>query len=679
MKPRFAPGRGNAHRSRIPTWLIAGILAVAGTAGSQAIPRIGYVYPAGGQAGSSFEISVGGQGLDDPLGIVCVDGVGGEVLDHFKLLPADVRQEIGEKAQEVGDAVRQMLNSQQMSGEQLLAEAKRLMDNAGITEKNLVQLREFSDRLRNPKRQQNNQIGETVRLKVKVAPSVAPGLYFIRLLTASGLSNPMRFAIGQHPEVEENDPWPFSVLGYFGAGAGFDDVGPSNDRFERVYTPLPPQKMPVTINGRILPGEVDEYSFHAKQGDRVVVALLARNLVPYLADAVPGWFQAVISLHDSKDVELGFADDFRNDPDPVLFYKIPQDGEYRVKIHDSIYRGREDFVYRLTVGQLPFLTGVYPLGAKAGSVLDLNFQGGNLDERVLKRYQVPAAEGLINLFATSGSLQSNAIPFHVDEVDEELERENNDTKGSLNEVSSPGVVNGTLSKPGDVDFFRVKGGHSKTTIFEVFARRLGSPLDATLTVYDSSGKQIAYNDDFENPLAGLTTHHADSRVVATVPGGGSYYVRVADRLGQGSIFHHYRLKVTPGRPVVGLRVAPSSVTARPGGSAGLTVHALRLDGWEGDISLSLKDAPEGFAMGACTIPAKEAKVNLSVSVPNRPTEWPVALKLQGTVDVNGRPMEIDVVPAEDMMQAFAYRHLVPVDALLVDVRNPPPPREKRRP
>ena len=45
---------------------------------------------------------------------------------------------------------------------------------------------------------------------------------------------------------------------------------------------------------------------------------------------------------------------------------MPADGEYIVEIKDAIYRGREDFVYRVAIGEFPFVTGVFPLGGPAG-------------------------------------------------------------------------------------------------------------------------------------------------------------------------------------------------------------------------------------------------------------------------------------------------------------------------
>ena len=63
---------------------------------------------------------------------------------------------------------------------------------------------------------------------------------------------------------------------------------------------------------------------------------------------------------------MAYCDDYRFKPDPVIFFTVPQDGAYVANVTDAIYRGREDFVYRLTIGEMPFLTSIFPLGAKAG-------------------------------------------------------------------------------------------------------------------------------------------------------------------------------------------------------------------------------------------------------------------------------------------------------------------------
>ena len=58
---------------------------------------------------------------------------------------------------------------------------------------------------------------------------------------------------------------------------------------------------------------------------------------------MPGWFQATLALYDAQGKELAYDDDYRFHPDPVLFFKVPEDGQYAIEIKDAIYRGRSGF------------------------------------------------------------------------------------------------------------------------------------------------------------------------------------------------------------------------------------------------------------------------------------------------------------------------------------------------
>ena len=126
------------------------------------------------------------------------------------------------------------------------------------------------------------------------------------------------------------------------------------------------------------PGDIDRYQFEAGKGQQLVVAVSARQLIPYLADAVPGWFQAVLTLCDAKGKQLAYVDRYRFHPDPLMHFEIPKDGEYLIQIRDSLYRGREDFVYRMSLGALPYVTGIFPLGGPAGTPTTVELGGWNL-------------------------------------------------------------------------------------------------------------------------------------------------------------------------------------------------------------------------------------------------------------------------------------------------------------
>ena len=170
--------------------------------------------------------------------------------------------------------------------------------------------------------------------------------------------------------------------------------------------------LPAIVNGQILPGGVDRYRFPARKGQQLVVVAAARELIPYLPDAVPGWFQAALALYDAKGRELAHADHYLFHPDPVLHYEIPKDGEYVVEIRDSIYRGREDFVYRITLGELPYVTGIFPLGGPAGAQPPSNSRAGTSRRPASRR--PTASRASIRLPCAAESRISNRVPFAVD-------------------------------------------------------------------------------------------------------------------------------------------------------------------------------------------------------------------------------------------------------------------------
>ena len=263
----------------------------------------------------------------------------------------------------------------------------------------------------------------------------------------------------------------------------------------------------------------------------LVVVAAARELIPYLADAVPGWFQAALALYDAKGHELEHADHYLFHPDPVLHYEIPKDGEYVVEIRDSIYRGREDFVYRITLGELPYVTSIFPLGGPAGAQTTVELKGWNLPVTTLTLTNTEP--GIYPLSVRKEDRLSNHVPFAVDTLPECLEQEPNNSMAAAQPVTLPIIVNGRIDQPGDWDVFRFEGRAGDTIVAEVYARRLDSPLDSVLKLTDASGKQLAFNDDHEDKGAGLDTHYADSYLTATLPADGAFYIHLGDAQHQG--------------------------------------------------------------------------------------------------------------------------------------------------
>ncbi len=647
---------------------VATLLMIATAVRAQNTPHIGYVYPAGGQRGTTFPIVVGGQFLEG-VHDACfsVAGIQAVVIERTRPLTQrefnDLREKLRvlqEKRQAAMKGVRPPMSKgvdDKREGQDGTPSSAEPNQPPVWTAEDMRMVAEIRKKLLNgPNRQANPAIAERVTLTVTTSPDAEPGEHELRLVTAAGVTNPLVFCVGELPEFSENES----------QGSAEPQQNPRAVQSAVAKTEMK-VTLPAVLNGQILPGGVDRFRFTAQKGQRIVVAAGARKLIPYLPDAVPGWFQATLALYDNDGKELAYDDDYRFNPDPVLFYEIPADGEYVIEVKDSIYRGREDFVYRITAGELPFVTSVFPLGAQAGTPTEVELQGWNLPTRTLPAGFADAEVGIHQLSVGRDAWVSNLVPFAVDALPECLERESNDQPQKAQPILAPAIINGRIDKGGDGDVFSFEGRAGREIVAEVYARRLNSPLDAILKLTDSSGRQLAANDDREDKGAGLTTHHADSYLRAALPADGTYYLHLADAQNQGGAEYGYRLRIGPPRPDFELRIVPSSINIRGGTSVPLTVYALRKDGFAGDIALALKGVSTDVVLSGGWVPAGRDKVQVTLTVPPAPTQEPLNVSLEGRAVIDGREVVHPVVPAEDMMQAFFYRHLVPARELRVAI------------
>ncbi|OHB85763.1 MAG: hypothetical protein A2Z38_08905 [Planctomycetes bacterium RBG_19FT_COMBO_48_8] len=170
-------------------------------------------------------------------------------------------------------------------------------------------------------------------------------------------------------------------------------------------------------------------------------------------------------------------------------------------------------------------------------------------------------------------------------------------------------------------------------------------------------------------MMGLITHHADSYLPAELPKDGTYYIQLTDAQHHGGRAYGYRLRIAPAQGDFALRMTPSSISMRAGGTAAIWVHALRKDGFDGEIDVLLKDAPTGFELDGGRIPAVRDRIRVTLTVPNETPAEPVALRLEGRASVGGHIFKRPAVPADDVMQAFLYRHLVPAQEFLILVEK----------
>ena len=615
-------------------------------------PHVGYVYPAGGQQGTTVEVRLGGQLLNG-ASKAYISGPGIEIqsIEYYRPPNGKEMQLMREEMQKLSEKRRASFRFVRV-GDQ----------NATFTEADRNRLEELRDKLEDWQRRQFvPQLSEKVFLKLVISKDAPIGPRELRVEANQGLTNPMIFCVGELPEVVKK---PGRVGPLFNVvNGGVPIIRPT----AKPADPPTDITLPAVVNGQMMPAVADQYKFHAAKGQHIVVAAEARELIPYVSDAVPGWFQAAIALRDAKGKQLTAADHFQFHPDPLLEYDIPADGEYIAEIHDSIFRGREDFVYRLTIGELPVITGIFPLGGKTGAKTTVQLTGWNLPSTKLAEDLKGKRVGLYPVSLRKDGATSNAADFAVDLLPETMAKAAVGRKEKAQKLKLPVIVNGRIVRAGDVAFFKFEGAAGQEIVAEVMARRLGSPLDSMLRLTDAAGKELAFNDDFEDKGAALLTHQADSFLSCKLPAKGTYYLELMDAQHKGGPEYGYRLRISQPRPDYQLRVVPSSFNVRSGSTAPFTVYALRRDGFDGPIALSLKDAPPNFVLSGAAIPAGQDHVRVTVTVGRTPGQTPLSLQLTGRATIAGQDVTRMAVPAQDMEQAFAYHHIVAEDAWLVRV------------
>ena len=666
---------------------LVGLLMAASSAWGQ--QYIGFVYPAGGQQGTTFQAQVGGQRLDYVDGVrITGEGVSARLVHFYRRIGnqdvnllreqlRDLKRGKSVIAPEMADMLSSIELPTIVPTEKPTARVSRRRKRSPVTKEDKAK-QKLTERLEKRisayvNRPACRSISELAFIEVTVAPDARPGRREIRLVTKRGVSNALPFYIGQVPEVARK-PMKTCYTQVLGKEYLAQRKRPPEEEEVRITVPC-------TMNGQIASGELNRYRFNGRKGQRLVVTVKARQLVPYIADAVPGWFQPVLMLCDADGKELAYNDDFRFKPDPTLCFDVPRDGEYVLTITDAIYRGREDFVYRITIGELPFVTSIFPLGARVGEPVKIEMNGWNLGKARLAPPPEDAGPGTYQIVAKKGQTFTNYVPFALNTLPECFDQEANNKPSQAQKVKLPVIVNGRIDRLDDWDVFEVQGKADASIVAEVYARRLDSPVDSFLKLTDAKGKLLAFNDDHQDAASGLNTHHADSYLMVKLPADGKYYIHIGDTARNGGQEYAYRLRISAPRPDFELRVVPPSVAIRSKSAAGVSVYALRKDGFDGAIKLSFKELPKGLFSSPAILPASKNVGRLVVKTKLRAMEEPVNLVVVGSAKVGNRQLTHEAVPAEDRMQAFLWRHLVPAEDLpaLVYSNSYRPPDKRVRP
>ncbi len=495
----------------------------------------------------------------------------------------------------------------------------------------------------------NLQLADRVKFRVTVDKDAALGIRDVRLVTPNGTTNRLYFEVGELKDVLEDPKQELSAV----AGS-----------------------LPVTFNGQVMRSDVDRFRFPARKGQQLVLQVKGRVFVPYMADAVPGWFQPIIRLFGPDGKEVSFNDDYRYEVDPVLFFKVPADGDYDVQINDALYRGREDFVYRIDVGELPFITSVSPLGGPAGSRNKVTLTGYNLKSEKLR---LPASkEGRVKVSTVSkGGLHSNSMWFMSDSRHQLATGKLAPNTGSESawHLASREVCEQSFSAALEQHWYVLDVDERKPVHLEVFARRLGAPTDVRMTVFDNFMRPVKDVDDVEDPDESMATHFADPELsIALRPG--RYYVRLVESQAHFGPEYSFRFSWGPAEPDFSLNIEPATISVPEEGTAVFTVNMNPKQNFRGAIDIAVSGLPAGFKLSGNRIEPGRKKTLVSVSAPSGAPKGTLMPRVTGTSSGKGEPVTREAVPVESMMQAFYYTHLMPMEEFRVEVGEKQPFRMK---
>lgn len=488
--------------------------------------------------------------------------------------------------------------------------------------------------------QSSPQLADRVKIRITIAADVPCAMYDLRLQGASGVSNMLPFEVASYPNFMEN-------------------------KRSQIKQPNLVNALPAVLCGYVTPGGVDYFRFEGKGGETIVAAVKARQLVPYIADAVPGWFQPVIKIINSEGREVAYSDDYHHNVDPVIITTLPKDDNYTLIIHDAIYRGREDFNYRIHLGQIPFVTGRYPAYGTAGKAVKQQIKGVNLDKTTEKIKL--KKEGYNHITSTNDIGTSNAVSFYA--LPKGVKHIQSPKEGAMLNLGT--AISDSLTATSRIKRYRIFAQVRQPIIVELIGRRNGSRIDAVMRLRDARGKVVAKADDTEDPMQGMMTFHADPVLKHTPKQSGMMILEVEDLYQGYGEEYHYLLRRHSQLPAFNAFASPANITIPAGGTSSFRVDVTGK--LKRPAHLVVNGLPKGFTTSSLELRSGR-KWNVTITSPKNATieRFPIEVKLDYPIK-DGRATA-DVVPVDKMMQAFYYTHYIQAAELAVDMTAPSPYR-----
>ena len=310
-------------------------------------------------------------------------------------------------------------------------------------------------------------------LKVTTAPDLARGSYELSVKSAAGESARVKLHV--------------------------DDLRQATD-------PTKTETLPVSFWGTLeQPGKPVEFSFNAVAGQNLVCDLAAERLGSKALNAM-------LTLLDARGRVLAVNRGFDGSSDALLVHRLAATGRYTVRVSDLQYMASPEHFFRLSVGELPVVTGVFPLAVPAGKDSEIQLAGENLPAGASAKVKAGAMGEVVVPVDAEKFRARKEFKVLVSTTAELLEAEPNDSPASATSIQVPGAVNGRLRAGGlqppsgvsssaerrlqtagtgtDTDHFRFDAKKGQRWVIETMASRRGSPADTKIEVLHADGRPV---------------------------------------------------------------------------------------------------------------------------------------------------------------------------------------------
>lgn len=451
-------------------------------------------------------------------------------------------------------------------------------------------------------------------LSFEIAPDAPLGNHQLRLITPNGVSNPQNILIGNLREMKEQEP------------------NSTNDEANML-------ELPVTVNGTVSSiDDVDVFHFNLRKGARLIIDIFAQRIGSPL--------DSYMVLYDPNGTEVVKSLD-GNGLDSFVDYTTQHEGKYSLHIRDVRYQGGGNYLYRLNIGELPYLQSVFPLGGKRGAANTVNVSGANLGSvnTIQLNISPDATLGIQELRVSNpNGLETNPYPFAIGEFNESNEKEPNDALSQENKIGTPITVNGRIEKAGDVDRYSITVEKGTSLVFDVKAREFRSHLDPVLTIY--SHKKGEAEGSLEEQVLRVNDDASgtDARIAFTFPEAGNYGISIRDLNNAGGSNFPYRLTIRPLKQGFRLNVNADNPRISRGGTLMLTASVARIDGFNGALRFYSHDLPKGFVFSPTILFPGQNQALITITAPEDAELGLHPFSIVGVSAVGGERLEETTSP-----------------------------------